>query len=520
MHLRLSDTTTVLPMVSMWPARPDRIAPVVSELSLRYRDTVRLQGLLNKLPELLADPARAGMANSERLHYMSSRFAQVTRDFEDVLRSRAKDLQFAEAVAAFQARLVREATGNALDSLYLDLPPRIRDFVELAYGSLNRPQVRLFEKMLYQAPFFDTSQQSLRIFAKEHDCEYAPVRPSDPSEISWQLPLGDKRIDRLFSTGREPIDAGELVELLGLASTSDPRLSRYFSAAAADQLQPWGEDRVRVRYFGHACVLLEWKGTTVLVDPLIASDTLAPGPPRFSFKDLPASIDYVLITHGHADHCDIASMLRLRARTRCLLVPASSGELGDPSLKILAEELGFENVVAMDCLDGVRAPGLEIIALPFLGEHGDLAQGKATWLVRIGNESVLFAADSKAVNSGIFAKVKQIVGRIGTVFIGTCCQGDPVAHHYSHLLAWTGDGAADGRFTDGSTAEQAWSLLRSVGANSVYVYALGLEQWNAGLLGSPPPVFITEASLLVNKARAAGFTAARTLCGCDAFLLS
>jgi hypothetical protein len=519
MQFRLADTTTVLPMVSMWPARPDRIAPVVSELSLRYRDTVRLQSLLRKLPEVLADPGRAALSNSERLHFVASRLTQIDREFGAVLRNREQDLQFAEAVAAFQALVAREAEGGALDSLYLAVPSRIRDFVELAYGPLNRPQVRLFEKMLYQAQFFDATHESLRIFAKEHDCEYAPVRPSDSSEISWHLAFGDKRIDRLFSADLEPIHADELVELLGLESTVDPRLSRYFSSASQTRAKPWDEERVRVRYFGHACVMLECKGITVLVDPLIPTNAVRPGPSRFSFNDLPSKIDYVLITHGHADHFDVGSMLRLRARTRCLLVPGSSGELGDPSLKFLAESLGFENVLAMDCMDAVRMQGMEIVALPFLGEHGDLVQGKATWLVRIGGESVLFAADSKAVNTGIFGKVRQLVGAVGTVFIGTCCQGDPVAHHYSHLLAWNPSGTFERRFTDGSTADQAWSLLANVGATSVYVYALGLEPWNAGLLGSPPPPFISEASLLVEKARAAGFTAARTLCGCETFLI-
>jgi hypothetical protein len=322
----------------------------------------------------------------------------------------------------------------------------------------------------------------------------------------------------LFATDLTPMPAQEVAELLQI-SPGDERIGRYFCSKPFVASPPWTEDRIRVRYFGHACVLLERNGVSVLVDPLIPVQAESPGAPRYSFGDLPATLDYVLITHAHADHFDIGSLLRLRSRTRCLVVPTSSGELGDISLKHLAEKLGFRNVTALDCLDSIAVPGLEITALPFLGEHGDLVHGKASWLVRLGDDRVLLAADSKYVNTRIYEKIRQLVGPIGTVFIGTCCTGDAVVHHYSHLFAWAPEGAAEGRFTEGSNAEQAWNLVRDVGAQAVYVYALGLEAWNAGLLGTTPPIYVQEAARLVQFARTAGLTAAKMLHGAETFLV-
>ena len=55
---------------------------------------------------------------------------------------------------------------------------------------------------------------------------------------------------------------------------------------------------LRVTWLGHATVLIQTaKGTTILIDPFIAHNPKYP-------KDfeLPAKIDYILLTHGHFDH--------------------------------------------------------------------------------------------------------------------------------------------------------------------------------------------------------------------------
>jgi hypothetical protein len=57
---------------------------------------------------------------------------------------------------------------------------------------------------------------------------------------------------------------------------------------------------VRVRYFGHACVLVE---TAVLTDPFVSYDYPAEVP-RYTLADLPDQIDYALITHAHSDHLE------------------------------------------------------------------------------------------------------------------------------------------------------------------------------------------------------------------------
>jgi len=61
--------------------------------------------------------------------------------------------------------------------------------------------------------------------------------------------------------------------------------------------------------------------------------------------------------------------------------------------------------------------------------------------------------------------------------------------------------------------------VRDVGAQAVYVYALGLEAWNAGLLGTTPQIYVQEASRLVQLAKTAGLSTAKMLQGAETLLI-
>lgn len=54
----------------------------------------------------------------------------------------------------------------------------------------------------------------------------------------------------------------------------------------------------RITWLGHATVLIQTaKGTTLLIDPFIENN------PKYPKNfELPAKIDYILLTHGHGDH--------------------------------------------------------------------------------------------------------------------------------------------------------------------------------------------------------------------------
>jgi L-ascorbate metabolism protein UlaG (beta-lactamase superfamily) len=86
-------------------------------------------------------------------------------------------------------------------------------------------------------------------------------------------------------------------------------------------------DGVRVTFVGHASHLIQTGGLNILIDP-VWSDRASPvafagptrvRPPGIAFEDLPL-IDVVLITHGHYDHLDVATLARLSQRGRPQIV--------------------------------------------------------------------------------------------------------------------------------------------------------------------------------------------------------
>jgi L-ascorbate metabolism protein UlaG (beta-lactamase superfamily) len=52
----------------------------------------------------------------------------------------------------------------------------------------------------------------------------------------------------------------------------------------------------RIRWLGHACILLETDGQHVLIDPFLTSNPAA----AVTAEEVPA--DFILISHGHGDH--------------------------------------------------------------------------------------------------------------------------------------------------------------------------------------------------------------------------
>jgi L-ascorbate metabolism protein UlaG (beta-lactamase superfamily) len=80
---------------------------------------------------------------------------------------------------------------------------------------------------------------------------------------------------------------------------------------------------LRISYVGHASFLVQTAGLNVLLDPVWskrASPFRLIGPkrvndPGIAFADLPP-IDAVLVSHGHYDHLDVATLSRLAAAHR------------------------------------------------------------------------------------------------------------------------------------------------------------------------------------------------------------
>jgi L-ascorbate metabolism protein UlaG (beta-lactamase superfamily) len=236
---------------------------------------------------------------------------------------------------------------------------------------------------------------------------------------------------------------------------------------------------VRIRYLGHACLLIQTREVSILSDPIL-SYRHEGGIPRYTYDDLPEEIDYVVITHNHQDHILLETLLQLRHKIRNLVVPRNGvGQLHDPSLKLMFRALGFSSVIELDEFETLDLPGGQITGLPFSGEHADLGvRAKLCHLVRLGGTSILLAADSSSVEMKLYQNIHQLVGDVDVLFLGMECDGAPLTWLYGPLMPEPLPRDKDrSRRLAGSDFLRATRLVEQFHPKEVYVYAMGQEPW-------------------------------------------
>ena len=524
----LAGSTTVEPLVNYWPAWSYLISPAAASLQLLNYQVRTMESYLldpeshvkaSRDPELLGGPF---------MDIAIERSDDVAALLASTEKKQKHNLHFAKAITDFYDVLINEARGQELDSFYQRMPYALRGFVELVYDYNNNPSMRFFEGLLYQSEYYDAGLQSLRLSQPETDSSRpffmsTPCLPAE-DQLDWAVSFDDPRVDELFKLDSEAQPLGYIREVLGLREKEETLLRRMLSDEPITLPEVWKGDEVRIRYFGHACVLVEWRGLAILTDPFIAAVPTRGGIDRLTYRDLPAKIDYALVTHNHCDHFVLETLLRLRNRIECVIVPRAAGLAhGDVSLKLMARKLGFKNVVELDALEGIPLLDGEITAIPFLGEHGDLPHGKAGYVVRAGKQKMLFAADSNCLDGLMYERVQGVMGAIQSVFIGTESVGAPLSWSYGPLLPKKPSHGVDrSRRQRGCDAERAWKILEAVGARRVYNYGMGQEPWLEHILAlglSEDSPQVRESDKLLARARERGFLAAERLFGRGEFFV-
>jgi hypothetical protein len=196
---------------------------------------------------------------------------------------------------------------------------------------------------------------------------------------------------------------------------------------------------------------------------------------------------------------------------------------GDVSLKLLAQNLRFKQVLEMDALDSISIPDGAIISIPFFGEHGDLAHGKTGYIVRAGEHRIMFGADSNCLDRKLYENLRRCVGHIETVFLGTECVGAPLSWSYGPLFPRHPHRSHDQtRRQRGCDSEGAMEIMEAVGASRFYSYGMGQEPWLEHILAlglSDDSPQVREAEALLTKARRRNFAAAERLFGKGEFFL-
>lgn len=302
--------------------------------------------------------------------------------------------------------------------------------------------------------------------------------------------------------------------MFNVPESSQSLVRSFLTPSPPRPYRPYQGAGVRWRYFGHACILLETRGWNLMFDPIL-SYTYESNISRYTYQDLPDSIDHLVITHNHQDHILFETLLQIRHKVKNIIVPSSSGgSLQDPSMKLILQNIGCKNVIELSEMETLEWEQGAITALPFLGEHSDLnIRSKAAYLIRVGNRSLLFAADSCNLEPRLYEYLQAEIGDVDAVFLGMECDGAPLTWLYGPLLTKSIDRAMDeSRRLAGSNFEQAINLVRRFNCKSIYVYAMGQEPWLGHIMSlkytdqSRP---IVESNRLIQECRAQGLCAER-----------
>ncbi len=417
------------------------------------------------------------------INYGADRANEIKDLINETKTGQAELLEFAEAVGKLNKMLEEEADGSSLEKFYAQIPEPLKGYVELIYDLNNQPSVRFIEGLLYRSGIYDETRQGILLSLAEKEDErdfvFSTPRLPEKNQIYISEPFRSAKLDRLSAMKNAPDSVSEIKTLLGVKDEDEKLFESFFTIDAPPKSEKFAGDGVRVRYFGHACLLVETENTSVLCDPVV-SYQFEDGIARYTFADLPETIDYLLITHNHQDHCMFETLLPIRHKVKTVVVPKNNGGgLADPSLKLLFKAIGFPNVVELDEMEMIETADGAITGLPFFGEHGDLnIRTKLAFHLKLQGKSIICAADSNNFEPRLYRHLHDILGDTDIVFIGMECDGAPLSWLYGSLITKPIPRKIDqSRRFDGSNYEKANALISELNPKQVYVYAMGQEPW-------------------------------------------
>jgi L-ascorbate metabolism protein UlaG (beta-lactamase superfamily) len=476
----LKSKVIIEPLVDRFYAWHHTVAPVQGSMNLAFLQVPMLESYLQSPQVHIAASTNPDLRGGFFVNIAEERGGEVRDLLAAIRRDRAPMLRLAAAIAQAEDLIRQEATGFDLTPLYPKLPAELTGLVEIAYDTGNQAALRFMEPLVYKSEAFMEDRQSVQVSLEpgtERPFILSTPRLPSPDVLDLPIPFRHPGLEALVRARVEPTTPSALGAALELDDGQAAFLETLLTPESSRSPDRHIDSGGRIRYFGHACLVLQSPRAAIVTDPFISADSSASG--RYTYDDLPDFVDLVLITHGHQDHIVLETLLQLRGRVGAVVVPRSSrGNLCDPSLGLYLSHLGFP-VVDVDDYDEVEFPGGRVTATPFLGEHADLdIRGKSTYWVDIAGRKAFVGADSSGIEPALYRRIRAHLGRADVAFLGMECDGAPLTWLYQALLTKpVTKRMSDSRKLSGSNAAQAGAIVTELGVSEAHIYAMGEEEW-------------------------------------------
>lgn len=517
----LKSTVKAEPLIWSWYAWPHLIPPITAACNIVERHLKIMQSYIQN-PQIHAqaikDPKLLG---GPFVDLGGIQVAEIQELITQTKKNCAELILLHDAFKELDGSLQAEAQGDSLESYYARIPRLLKGLIELVYDLNNHPSIRLIEPLIYQK-YYSTEGQRIALSDTKSDFRkfvLSTPRIDQADEVYLNIPFSDTRLDVLFAMKEEPQDLDKIQALFDLPESKKQLFQSFFTTTqpklTVDDRNYRGQG-IRLRYFGHACILVQTKSVSILFDPVISYPIQieeAQKIPRYTLSDLPDHIDYVVITHNHQDHIMFETLLQLRHKIGNIVFPANHlGALEDPSIKLILKHTGFASLIELKEMETIVLENGEITALPFLGEHSDLnIQSKMAYSIKLKDKQFLFAADSNNLDHSLYDHIFSHLGPIDMLFLGMECDGAPLTWLYGPLLTGSLKRSYDrNRTLSGSNFDKAWSIAEKSKCTEAYVYAMGQEPWLNYIMAlqySPESPQMIESNKFLNTCKEYGIKA-------------
>jgi hypothetical protein len=281
----LRQNIQVEPLIDHWYAWPHLIPPATAARNITERHLKIMDSYISN-PQIHAQAVKnPKMMGGPFIDYGGKRVDEIRTLRDRIKKDRAHLLELSAALSALDAMLRESAKGHSLQELYLKVPEILRGYVELVYDLNHHASFRLVEPLLYRSRYYDRLQQSLFLSVIQNDARpfvLSTPRLESDDTLHLRRTFDDEIVDNLFRLKTESQPWPIIKDQLRLADAQDELARSFLTTEPPPPYQPYAGKGVRWRYFGHACILIESNGVSMLTRCLAT-------PTRMIFRVTPIS---------------------------------------------------------------------------------------------------------------------------------------------------------------------------------------------------------------------------------------